>query len=116
MGSYPRVLHVGFNPIGAANNTGLTLGSMFGAWPADHMFELYSQGRGRIPAASNRLVLPATVAPVDGAVRRALGPRLPSPLADGLNNSVSRRGQSLGPKARARIAATTLNDIGPVVV
>lgn len=37
----PRVLHVGFNPIRSATNTGLTLGSMFGGWPRSEMFELY---------------------------------------------------------------------------
>ena len=42
-----------------------------------------------------------------------MGERLPKPVADGLNNSV-RRPDDLPFKTRVRLAATTLNDVGPV--
>lgn len=111
---YPRVLHVGFNPIGSPTNTGLTLASMFGAWPTDRLFEVYTHsGQSRTARGTNVVLAPLSTAPVDGIVRTLMGERLPKPVADGLNNSV-RRPDGLPIATRARLAATALNDVGPV--
>jgi hypothetical protein len=115
--SHPRVLHVGFNPIGSPTNTGLTLSSMFGSWPSDRLFELYMMSRQTAGASRpNVLLAPPMVAPVDGAIRRLVGSRMPSPASDGMNNSVQGRASSLPFRYRLRAAASTLNDVGPVVV
>lgn len=111
---HPRVLHVGFNAIGSPTNTGLTLASMFGAWPRENLFELYTHsGQSRTAAGPNIRLAPLSTAPADGLVRALMGERLPKPVADGLNNSV-RRPNGLPLKTRIRLAATTLNDVGPV--
>lgn len=115
--SHPRVLHVGFNPIGSPTNTGLTLGSMFGSWPSDRLFELYMMSRQTEgESRPNVLLTPSMVAPVDGALRRIVGSRIPSPASDGMNNSVRGRADSLPFRYRLRAAAATLNEVGPVVV
>jgi len=112
--SYPRVLHVGFHPIGAPTNSGLTLGSMFGDWPEDRMLQVCSRGHPEVAGTSNLVLTPPSVAPVDGLVRSILGKRMPSGSVDGLNNSVSRPSAELTLKRRLRLAATAANDIGPV--
>ena len=61
---YPRVLHVGFNAIGFPTNTGLTLASMFGAWPQDLLFELYTHsGQSRTAAGTQHPSRPLSTAP-----------------------------------------------------
>jgi hypothetical protein len=111
---HPRVLHVGFNPIGSPTNTGLTLGSMFRSWPRDHLLQLYTMSRQGVGVDQNVMMAPPSSAPIDGAIRRMMGSRLPAPVTDGLNTAISRRGVQLPLRARARLAATTLNDLGPV--
>lgn len=111
---YPRVLHVGFNPIGSPTNTGLTLGSMFGDWPADRLFEVYTMSRQQVAHDHRGVVAPPSSAPVDGLVRRVLGSRLPAPVGDGLNSAVSRKGAPTPLSVRARVAVSMLNDLGPV--
>lgn len=115
MGEYPRVLHVGFNRIGSPSNAGVTLGSMFGAWPDEFLFELYLPSRQTGARSANVAMAPAHVAPIDHLARHLLGARLPAPVADGLNNSVSRRGGNFSRRTHARVAMSTLNDIGPVL-
>ena len=112
--SYPRVMHVGFHPIGAPTNSGLTLGSMFGGWPEDRLLQVCSREHPDVAGTSNLVLTPPSVAPVDGFVRSILGKRLPSGSVDGLNNSVSRPSAQLTVKKRLRLAATAANDIGPV--
>jgi hypothetical protein len=111
---FPRVLHVGFNPIGSPTNTGLTLGSMFAQWPRDRLFEVYSMSRQQLVRADNVVVAPPSSAPVDGLARRLLGSRLPAPVTDGLNSAVSRKGVPTPLSVRSRVALSMLNDIGPV--
>ncbi|MBM6401108.1 glycosyltransferase [Phycicoccus sonneratiae] len=111
---YPRVLHVGFNRIGSPTNTGLTLGSMFAAWPRENLFELYTHSRQTRSASGQNLALaPMSTAPVDGLIRTVLGDRMPKPATDGLNPSVRRSGVT-PLRTRVRIGMTALNDIGPV--
>ena len=110
----PRVLHVGFNPIGSANNTGLTLGSMFAEWPRERLFEVYTATRESTARAEHVVVAPPSSAPVDGLVRQMLGSRLPAGVADGLHGAVSRKGVPTPLGVRARVALSMLNDIGPV--
>ncbi len=113
--NFPRVLHVGFNPIGNPTNTGLTLGSMFSDWPEEDLLQLYLRSRSTSSRRlSNEIVAPARVAPMDGLVRSVLGRRLPAALDDGLNNSVSRSTQKISMRSRLRVTATVANDIGPV--
>lgn len=116
MKQFPRVLHVGFNPIGAPTNTGLTLASMFDGWPRERLFEVYSPSRQVYEPAPNRLVHPMAVAPMDAVARTLLGARVPRPASDGMNNSISRKGTAQSLRSRLRTAATTINDIGPVWV
>jgi hypothetical protein len=111
---FPRVLHVGFNPIGSPTNTGLTLGSMFADWPRDRLFEVYTMSGQQMVHEHNGVVAPPSSAPVDGLVRQILGSRLPAPAGDGLNSAVSRKGVPTPPGVRARVALSMLNDLGPV--
>lgn len=114
---YPRTLHVGFNPIGSPTNTGLTLGSMFGAWPESQLLELYTVSReNRVHGRPNVLLAPRRSAPIDGLIRVVLGSRVPSPASDGMNNSVSGRAAALPLRYRIWAAAATLNEVGPVSV
>ncbi len=113
---HPRVLHVGFNRIGSPSNTGLTLGSMFSAWPRDRLFELYTHSRTtRSADGPNIRIAPLSTAPVDGLVRSVLGDRMPKPVADGLNTSVRRTGP-ISLSTRVRLGMTSANDIGLVWV
>lgn len=109
------MLHVGFNPIGSGTNTGLTLGSMFETWPEEALFELYLPSRqGSGPARRRVLSAPSRVAPVDSALRAIVGSRIPSPIPDGLNNSIAGRNASLPLRYRLRAHAATMNEVGPV--
>lgn len=111
---FPRVLHIGFNPIGSPTNTGLTLASMFGGWPREQLMELYLPSR-QLPGINPRqMMAPPRVAPLDAAIRRFLGSRIPAPVPDGMNNSIRGRSDALPFRYRLRAAATTLNEIGPV--
>ncbi len=113
--SHPRVLHVGFLPIGAPTNSGLTLGSLFGQWPQDSLLQLCLRNyEEREPP--NLILAPVSIAPADGLVRAVLGRALRPGPTDGLNHAVSRSDQQLPWRFRARLAASTLNDIGPVWV
>lgn len=112
--NHPKVLHVGFQPIGAPTNSGLTLGSMFDGWPDARLMQMCLKPEPLAAPRGTLVVAPLSVAPLDGLVRSALGRHVPSGSVDGLNNSVSRRGRSMSLGARARVAATTINDIGPV--
>lgn len=114
MSGYPRVLHVGFNPIGGATNTGLTLASMFADWPEESLFELYTAGRVPLSGSVNSLVAPARIAPVDAALRPLIGGRF-QPVTDGLNHSTRGRPATLTWRQRARSAGSTMNEIGPVM-
>lgn len=116
MTEYPRAIHVGFNIIGSASNTGLTLGSMFGAWPRESLLELYTTSRHGGEPGTRSIMVPAWVAPVDAVARRALGSRIPSPPSDGMNNSISGRNSDLPLRYRVRADLANLNEIGPVVV
>lgn len=111
--SYPRVLHVGFLPIGSANNSGLTLGSMFGDWPEDRLLQLCVRIEGETPPPQV-IVTPPSVAPVDGLARAVLGRSLRPGATDGLNHAVSRQGLDLPWRFRLRTTASVLNDVGPV--
>lgn len=111
---YPRVLHVGFQQIGDANNSGLTLGSIFGEWPDDRLLQLCLPSHAVITPSSNTIIAPRSVAPVDGLVRTLLGDRLPPGSVDGLNHSVSRASLDLPLGLRFRNFASAANDIGPV--
>lgn len=111
---HPKVLHLGFQPIGAPTNSGLTLASMFGDWPDQQLMQLCLKGEPLAPALGTVLIAPPSIAPLDGLVRSVLGRHVPSGAVDGLNNSVSRRDRSMSLNTRLRVAATTINDIGPV--
>jgi hypothetical protein len=111
--SYPRVLHLGFHPIGAPTNSGVTLGTMFGDWPQDRLLQVCMRAHPNLTTPPNAIIAPPSIAPLDGMVRRALGSRVPSGAVDGMNNSIQRSGvKSL--RVRARLLATALNDVGPV--
>ena len=110
---HPRVLHLGIRPIGAPTNSGLTLGSLFGDWPDDALLQLC--GRRYEPDPDHNVILtPPSVAPVDGLVRAVMGRSLRPGVTDGLNNAVGRRGHRVPIRLRARLAASVVNDIGPV--
>lgn len=110
---FPRVLYLGYLPIGSPDNTGLTLGSLFGGWPEDRIFQLCMRDlEGKVP--TNVVLAPPSVAPVDAIARRILGRSLRPAPNDGLNQAISRRGQRVPLHLRLRLVASTLNDIGPV--
>lgn len=112
---YPRVLHVGFEPIGAPNNTGLTVASMFSEWPQDKLLQVYdrpAQGERVLPGGHH---LNQWAYPIDHAARSLLGRRTPSGAIDGMNNSV-RRTRRLTPVERVKVLATVVNDLTPVRV
>ncbi|MBT9257620.1 hypothetical protein KMZ32_18450 [Phycicoccus sp. MAQZ13P-2] len=89
---------------------------MFEAWPSDQLFELYTHTRQTQSATGPHVrVAPLSVAPLDGLVRTALGNRMPKPVTDGLNPSVRRTGH-VSAATRLRLAVTSANDIGPVLV
>jgi len=111
--TYPRVLHVGFEPIGTPTNSGLTLRSMFADWPAEKLLQICLRGHPRADGPGTLVIAPASVAPIDGAARWILGSHVPSGAVDGMNNSIDRE-RSLPLNQRLRILATTVNDIGPV--
>lgn len=114
--SFPRVLHVGFEPIGSATNTGLTLASMFGGWPRSEMFELYLIcGQTGGSAGKNALVASPWAAPLDAAARKIVGSRIPSPASDGMNDSIRGRSEALPLRYRLRASAAALNEAGPVI-
>lgn len=115
MPDYPRVLHLGFQPIGSPDNTGLTLASMFSEWPEDRLLQVYSREASGDRVRSGGYLLPPNVYPADHAVRRILRSRTPSGVVDGMNTSV-RRSQKLRPVDQAKVYATILNDLGPVVL
>lgn len=112
--NYPRVLHVGFNPIGSPSNTGLTLASMFGGWPRSQLLELYLVSRQAQLYGGQALIASPWAAPIDAVARKLVGSRIPSPAADGMNNSIGGRTKSLPFRYRLRAAAATANEIGPV--
>ncbi len=112
--NYPRVLHIGFNPIGSPTNTGLTLAAMFDEWPSERLFELYTVSRQPVEIREHSLVASPWVAPFDAIGRGLLGSRIPGVVPDGMNNSISNRHTSLPLRYRLRAAAATLNEIGPV--
>jgi hypothetical protein len=112
--TYPRTLHVGFNPIGSSTNTGLTLASMFHSWPRDDLFELYMMSRQPLQRRGQVLIASPWAAPLDASARKVLGSRIPSPVPDGMNNSIRGRSEGLPLRFRLRSIATTLNEIGPV--
>ena len=114
MSAYPRVLHVGFQPIGSPTNSGLTLGSMFADWPQPALKQLCARRHPSLDPDPSVIFAPLSHAPIDGAIRSLLGSRVPAGAADGLNNSVGRSQLGLPLKTRARVAATTANDMGPV--
>ena len=113
---YPRVVHLGFQPIGSPTNSGLTLASMFGEWQQARLLEVCLRPYPGVPSHPNVIFAPLSVAPVDGMIRTILGKRVPSGAVDGMNNSVSRLGTRLPFKIRLRVVATTINDIGPTRV
>lgn len=112
--SFPRVLHIGFNPIGSPTNTGLTLAAMFDNWPLDRLFELYTVSRQEHQPRENALIASPWVAPLDAIGRGLLGSRIPGTVPDGMNNSIRNRHISLPLRYRLRAAAATVNEIGPV--
>ena len=114
MNEYPRALHVGFNVIGSPSNTGLTLGSMFGAWPRGSLLELYTTSRHGGDVGTGAVMIPPRIAPLDAMARRALGSRIPAPPSDGMNNSISGRSSDLPFRFRVRSSLANLNEIGPV--
>lgn len=111
---HPRVLHVGFQPIGAPTNSGLTLGTMFGGWPREALLQLCLRDHPAVDRPHGVLIAPGSVAPVDGAVRALLGRHTPVGATDGLNNSIRRSSTAPSLSTRARVVLTTANDIGPV--
>lgn len=113
MPDYPRVLHAGYQPIGASDNTGLTLASMFSQWPADRLLQVYSRQSWGELVHTESYLLHASVYPIDHAVRTVLGRKTPSGAIDGMNTSVERSNR-LGAKDQAKVYATILNDLGPV--
>lgn len=110
---YPRVLHLGFQPIGSPTNAGITLDTMFGDWPADRLLQVCLRDHPKLPRPATVVVAPASIAPLDGLARRILGRRVPTGAIDGLNNSVKRTGR-LSAKTRLRLVANAVNDVGPV--
>lgn len=111
---YPRVLHTGFHPIGAPTNSGLTLASMFGAWPEDRLMQVCLREHPTWEHIGDVHIAPRSIAPAEAAARAALGRYRPTGAVDGLNASISRKGRQLGAGARLRIAAATINEVSPV--
>jgi hypothetical protein len=119
---YPRVLHVGFHPIGAPTNSGLTLGTMFGGWPDSRLLQVCMSAHRDAPERGKVLMTPAALAPLDLGLRVAMKPyawlrRMEGGdlerESDGMNNSVRRPGQ-VSARQRVRLGIGVLNDIGPV--
>jgi hypothetical protein len=119
---YPRVLHVGYHPIGAPTNSGLTLGTMFGSWPDSELLQVCMRAHENAPLRGEVLMTPAVLAPVEFGLRAALKPYAWARRAaganveresDGMNNSVQRSG-ALSTRQRAHLAIGIVNDIGPV--
>lgn len=111
--TYPRVLHLGFQPVGSPTNAGITLKTMFGDWPEDRLLQVCLRDHPSMPTPENAIIAPASIAPAEGFVRWVMGNRVPTGSTDGLNNSVKRTGR-LSAKTRFRIVATAANDAGPV--
>ena len=119
---YPRVLHVGYHPIGAPTNSGLTLGTMFGSWPDSELLQVCTRAHDDAPVRGEVLMTPTVFAPVELGLRTALG-WFDSALrkaganakseSDGMNNSVQRSG-ALSVRQRAHLAMSVVNDIRPV--
>lgn len=127
---YPFVLHVGAYPIGAPNNTGLTLQSMFSDFPpgtlrqglvTDQYLEHEHLGSPEIQ------VFPPSHAPLEmtirGTWRRVADARkrlrqTTAPAAprenDGLNNSIRRNTSQMSRQDRARLSIGTIIDVAPV--
>jgi hypothetical protein len=119
---YPRVLHVGYHPIGAPTNSGLTLGTMFGSWPDSELLQVCMRAHADAPLRGEVLMTPAVLAPVELGLRAALKPYAWARRttgakvereSDGMNNSVQRSG-ALSTRQRARLTMGVVNDIGPV--
>ena len=119
---YPRVLHVGYHPIGAPTNSGLTLGTMFGSWPDSQLLQVCMRAHEDAPLRGEVLMTPTVTAPVEFGLRAALKPYAwvrrtagasVERESDGMNNSVQRSG-ALSTRQRAHLAVGVVNDIGPV--
>ena len=119
---YPRVLHVGYHPIGAPTNSGLTLGTMFGNWPDSELLQVCMSEHEDAPLRGEVLMTPTALAPVEFGLRAALKPYAWARKtaganvereSDGMNNSVQ-RSAALSTRQRARLALGVVNDIGPV--
>ena len=111
--AYPRVLHVGYHPIGAPTNSGLTLGTMFGSWPDSELLQVCTRAHEDAPLRGEVLMMPTVHAPVELGLRaasrsfawarRTVGVNVEREW-DGMNNSVQRSrsavGQATGPSCR----------------
>ncbi|QCX26479.1 glycosyltransferase family 4 protein [Nocardioides jishulii] len=114
MSDLPRLLHVGYRPIGNPDNTGLTLASMFESWPDSHLLQVFSKDASGPSVRRGGYELPSTTYPLEHWGRRVLGADVRG-VADGMNSSVARTGR-VPLKTRIKLVAMVLNDIAPVVL
>lgn len=111
-----RVLYLGAKPIGSRDATGQTLSSIYTGLPPESILQLVDNPG--LQDQPNIVPLPATVAPVSGAIHWALArlraSRLPAPglAADGLNAAVRREQVPIG--GRLRREAKAASDLSPV--
>ena len=118
---YPRVLHVGGQPVGTSSNTGVTMATVFGAWPEASFMQICLEDAQSSALRDSLHVAPEWSAPIEALlrsvinskVRRRLRARPVARETDGMNNSVARVG-TMSVRARARLSLQAVNDIGPV--